>query len=144
MTTIVFKNGVMAADGLVSDDGNQIHMSNYEKIRSCGQYIVGLAGTCSDFDGVFKWFEDGCEEEECPEGDWEALVWDNEKQLLKCFEGNEKPVIYPIGNAAAIGSGGKYAMVAMRCGRTAKQAVTIAKDFDTATGGTIQLVTVDG
>lgn len=143
MTTVAFKNGIMAADGLVSDEANQIHMDNYPKIRWCDKWLVGLAGTLNEFDDVFQWFEDGADPDDCPEGDWEALAWDAEKRLLKCFEGCGKSVTFPIGNAAAIGSGGKYAAVAMRCGRTAKQGVTIAKDFDTATGGKVLTVAVD-
>ena len=43
----------------------------------------------------------------------------------------------------AIGSGRLPALVAMRCGKSARQAVKIAMDFDKNTGGKVRSVQLD-
>lgn len=65
--------------------------------------------------------------------DFEALVVFQGK--VYWYGVNGVPVL--VGSPAAIGSGQKFAMAAMLCGKTPKEAVEIAMQLDTNTGGGI-------
>lgn len=136
MTTVAFKNGVMVCDGQISDE-TSIQMNNFCKIKWCGHLLVGLAGDLADFKEVWKWFLAGHPLKKSPRGDWEALVWDTENNELSIWEASGKPIILPTGNYAAVGSGSVPAQVAMYCGKGALQAVRIAVQHDSHTGGEI-------
>lgn len=49
---------------------------------------------------------------------------------------------YSVGKTFAIGSGCKYAMAAMACGKTPAEAVKVAAKFDCFTGGPVRSIAV--
>jgi hypothetical protein len=112
-------------------------MNNFCKIKWCNHLLVGLAGDLAEFKQVWDWFENGHDIEDVPDGDWEALVWDTTRHEISIWESSGKPIILPTGNYAAVGSGSVPASVAMYCGKGAAQAVRIAAQHDSFTGGEI-------
>lgn len=138
MTTIAFSDGVMAGDGRLSTDDGSIITDTYVKIRDCGGHIVGLTGTASVFEKVFKWFANGANLDKMPEGEWEALVWNkNEGTLAIIEEGADDYIFINPSEPHAIGSGAELARIAMVCGKNPVDALNLIKAYNKDTGGAI-------
>ena len=142
MTTIAVRIGKdyaeMAADSRAC--GASILQHPIQKIRAYDDCLVGYAGGLSDAMGFIHWLESGGEPDEWPDKglDVVALMVYRSGKSLKCicYEGGPHP--YEVGKVAAIGSGGDYAMVAMKFGATPKEAVRVAKEYDPYTGGPVR------
>lgn len=144
MTTIVFANRVMAADGRLSNDMGTIITDSYCKVRKCGRYIVGLCGKASDFETVFSWFVDGADLQDIPEGDWEAMVWDRVNEKIGILEAEGANFIWIDKNEVhAIGSGAEIARIAMVCGKTTTEAISMTALYNKDTGGKITAIICD-
>lgn len=63
------------------------------------------------------------------------------KSKVLCLEA-DKMIPYAVGKVFAIGSGSRYAMAAMACGKTPAEAVKIAAKFDPFTGGPVRTLKV--
>jgi ATP-dependent protease HslVU (ClpYQ) peptidase subunit len=138
MTTIAFSNGVMAGDGRLSTDDGAILTDTYIKVRDCGKYVVGLAGTASSFEKVFKWFTSGANLQKKPDGDWEALVWDKAAGTLAILEyGSDDYIFINKNEAHSIGSGAEMARIAMICGKSPVDALNLITAYNKDTGGTV-------
>lgn len=59
------------------------------------------------------------------------------KSRVYCLEA-DKMIPYEVAKSFAIGSGAKYAMAAMACGKTPAEAVKVAAKFDPFTGGAVR------
>ena len=138
MTTIAFRDGVLAADTLISY--STYTNGNRSKIVRCGDYQVGLAGLAWIKEPFEKWVSDGCDPELVPQA-----VLDNESAfavLLMDDSGKAydyaKGYLVPIdAEYHAIGSGGFFAMGAMAHGASAIEAVLAGIRHDKASGGGI-------
>lgn len=92
---------------------------------------------------VMRWYEEGADPAKWPscqshDKDWCRLFVAN-KLVLKVYE--RQPVSYEIDEPFfAHGSGRDYAMAAMACGKSAKDAVEIAGRFDNGCGMGIDVV----
>jgi ATP-dependent protease HslVU (ClpYQ) peptidase subunit len=60
---------------------------------------------------------------------------------VMCLEA-DKMVPYPVAKTFAIGSGCKYAMAAMACGKTPAEAIKVAAKLDPFTGGAVRTLSV--
>lgn len=133
MTTIAFKDGVLAADSRCT--GHHIH--KIKKIYRAGNALIGICGRVTSALLFVDWYA----KRETPppklqdDDDFEAFVltpkglfyWDNKLREV------------PMGKAfAAIGTGGDFAMGAMAMGADAVEAVKVAKTLDPYTGGAIR------
>ena len=159
-TTIcaVRKNGktAIAGDGQVTFGQSAIMKANARKVRTLyhGKVLAGFAGSVADAFTLFEKFEGKLEsyngnlQRAAVElaKDWrtdrvlrklEALLLVADKEKILMLSGNGE-VIEPDGDAAAIGSGGFYALAAaramvqhtdMEAKEVAKEALSIAADI---------------
>ena len=169
-TTIcaVRKNGktAIAGDGQVTFGQSAIMKANARKVRTLyhGKVLAGFAGSVADAFTLFEKFEGKLEsyngnlQRAAVElaKDWrtdrvlrklEALLLVADKEKILMLSGNGE-VIEPDGNAAAIGSGGFYALAAaramvqhteMEAAEVAKEALSIAADICVYTNHNIKV-----
>lgn len=145
MTTIAYRNGVMASDTLVSDEGylQKTFRPKIKEIRGC---LVGCAGGAWAGNVFFEWFE-GNKEDDCfanelsGDDDFTALVVDANKEVFIYNRYLSPDDVSDMDNVA-IGSGSKIAMALMDFGATAEEAVKVTIDHDLYSGGKIQTIKV--
>ena len=169
-TTIcaVRKNGktAIAGDGQVTFGQSAIMKANARKVRTLyhGKVLAGFAGSVADAFTLFEKFEGKLEsyngnlQRAAVElaKDWrtdrvlrklEALLLVADKDKILMLSGNGE-VIEPDGDAAAIGSGGFYALAAaramvqhteMEAAEVAKEALSIAADICVYTNHNIKV-----
>lgn len=148
MTTIaVDSNLVMASDsqGTIGDRRVQEPLT---KIFNVKNHIVGIAGRYSEAMVFISALEDALEREELQRSTFIPI----EGAFIEEMEGFNALVITPKGEVleyegsrlytvakppVAIGSGDKYAVAAMACGKSAEEAVEIAIKFDVYSGGDV-------
>lgn len=143
MTTIAYKDGVLAADTLITCGD---HRDGYtEKVKRIGGVLLAAAGSAIQADRFFEWAQRGFhpadrpsdipEDEKCNwlrvESDGSLSVWANGSSWKT----------KPMDGMYALGSGSEYALGAMAAGASPEEAVRIAMKFDTKTGGDITVVT---
>lgn len=146
MTTIAFRDGVMASDSMASNEG-YLQKTNCKKIYELECYrtkepcVVGLAQGFYAGLVFLEWFvgntgDDVMDNTLDTEDDFEALVAYPDGGL---YTFNRYLIAYDIdADFHAIGSGAKCAMAAMYCGRSAVEAVEVASEIDMYTGGAVQ------
>ena len=137
MTTIVYKDGVIAYDSRMTA-GSMIYNDKYNKRINQGGVSFFLTGAVADHQTLVDMYLN-----KIPVRDLEsqALVYD--KGVVYNIEADEgRFFITPLNkdDMEAIGSGSKYAYTAMDMGATAKEAVKMAMKRDTNTGGRIREV----
>lgn len=134
MTTIAYKDGVIAADSLIV--GDYAEPGTYNKLYKVSGGYVGGAGAVPQIKLFIRWFRDQSKPKPDPAllKDFEALVVRNDGTLLYYDKILEPMDVVP---PCAIGSGGGIAMGAMIAGATAVRAVEIARILDVHTGGKI-------
>lgn len=140
MTTIAYRDGVIAADSQVTVDSEAGGARKFrcEKLyrktvgigRNRRDVIIGTSGESSPSLLFVDWYGSGKDVPEffiygtadftClivePDGIWEADTYCRPERIMEPFY--------------AIGSGAKAALAAMHCGKTAEQAVEIACRVD--------------
>ncbi len=131
MTTIVYRDGVMAGDTAATDRG--CYCGEVAKVfRNDRGTLFGFAGCLADLARALPWFNEGADGDppsfrEDSEG---LLVFaDGRAEWLGC---NGKRV-FVTGRFFALGSGFKVAMGALAAGASAERAVEIACDMDIET-----------
>ena len=131
MTTIAYRDGIMAADTGCFNDG--LYEGEVEKIWPLTD--IGILGCCGEYGAILKvveWLENGGKADGKP-----RLSRDSEFAGLLVNQSNEV-FHYQIGMRAlridadfhAIGSGRKIAVGAMAAGASAEQAIEIACRYD--------------
>lgn len=141
MTTIAFKDGVMASDSQESEDDFKWPCWS-QKLYRVRNLVVGGCGDSSVILHFLAWLDNGKQPEAAPQlrkgQEFGALVWDG-KDLALVDEGFIAiPVDCP---CFAIGSGRDFAMGAMMAGASAEDAVRIAMQLDRNSGGDVQIMT---
>jgi ATP-dependent protease HslVU (ClpYQ) peptidase subunit len=139
MTTIAYKDGIIAYDGRVSR-GSTIVYDDFDKMREReGVCFFGTGSTGDINELIGAWFG----EEIVGECGANALVLhDGSLTLIGYDEGKvwKSPVV--LDRSYSIGSGSEHALTAMDMGASAYQAVEIAMKRDSCTGGKIRTITV--
>lgn len=142
MTTVAYRDGVLAADSLISRCGNDAGRST--KVRRVGDLLVAGCGTTSLIQRFISWVVGGMkghpptlqigESTACvvaihPDG-W-IVEWngDHPPDMIRA----------PF---AAWGSGADIALGAMGFGASAREAVAVAAKIDHNTGGEVQSISV--
>lgn len=143
MTTIVYKDGVLAGDTLISEGD---HFYGYRpKIFDVEEWVVGIAGAPMLFDEFLKFVmghEFNKEAFKAPDLQFHAIVIEKNTKKVFCYqkelieEGDIKTDFIAFGSGAAIAKG------ALLMGATAKQAVECAAKLDHYTGGEIQEIVI--
>lgn len=141
MTTIAYKDGVMASDSLYTN-GNDRRDYYMPKVHRLGRQglLLGHAGG-APYAHTFKaWLhtdlKEGSPDLGGPRGA-EMLIALPDGMLITVTHGGWEWYRAPF---AAIGSGGDYAMGAMQAGASAEEAVRAAMALDTNTGGDVCVV----
>lgn len=134
MTTIAFRNGMIAADSAVCFDSS--HVGTMRKLaRSTDErFIAGAAGHTSAAAAFLAWVANNCEGPP-PATDERAdgLLYSH-RDGLQCWDG--AAMVWPMHcEFTAIGSGYRQAMAAMAMGADAFRAVEIAALTDVYTRG---------
>lgn len=152
MSTIAYKNGIMAADSAMSQD-DEVQLGIY-KLAKTKEYLVGFTGTMAMKAPVLDWI---FELENC-------LVpidkFYRHKDLLPTMHGSLMCLVatragslwYLYGDGMvcetarkfdAAGSGMPYAIGALYAGASAEEAVNIACNLDAFSGGDIKTISFD-
>ena len=138
MTTIAVKDGVMAADTQITGD-YAMHAPKIFRLPDGG--IAGGAGVWSRAYAGIKWLMDGEKGEPPTLGEADILILRPDGVLWKA---NEEFPAYPmLDKVAAIGCGSLAAMVAMRDGATAVEAVQRVAESDVYTNDPVMSMTVE-
>jgi hypothetical protein len=153
VTTIAYKNGVLAADSLINygsfsnGEVNKIHVISVpeDEGRRVRRAMLAVSGIVWVVEPLIEWVEGGASQDDIPHCilaaaeqfscimiDDEGTVWEfNNGFFIKCG------VEYH-----SIGSGQMFALGAMAAGIEAPEAVAAAMKHDKATGGAITVCTV--
>jgi ATP-dependent protease HslVU (ClpYQ) peptidase subunit len=140
MTTIAYRDGVLAADSLVTLGDTKVH-GYYHKIVRIDDHLIGTAGSVAACQHFLDWLREGGDESAPPKGDYKALVV-NPKGKVREFENGS---LLPVPRGAkffSIGSGSPYALAAMYAGASSTDAVKIAAKIDTSTGLPVRVLKV--
>ena len=148
MTTIAFRDGIMAADSQETDGGMKTKCRKLFRVEdACGnEVIIGTAG--GSFTGML-FVDNYSSVEDRPavldniteDENFHNLIWDGED--LYEVDWLWHPIKVPRVPFFAIGSGAAAAMGAMHAGASAKEAIQIAKKIDNYTGGTVKTMSLD-
>lgn len=136
MTTIAWDGQTLAADKRVVFG---CHTATVTKIFRVGDFLVALAGRADMMGEFVHWIENGCQREAYPrrvgptgDSEFQALVIKPDGKVLR-YESTPFP--FEIEDTChALGSGRDYAIAAMACGKSAREAIEIAARFDENTG----------
>lgn len=136
MTTIAYKNGIIAYDSYTTAAATITNSETDKKLVVNG-IVFFLSGYCCDFDSFIKAYFG--EEEIDDKVDASAIVVDKKKVYIASVaddKGFWKQEItdFP---CYSIGSGWHHALTAMDMGATAKEAIGWAAKRDLGTGGKV-------
>lgn len=145
MTTVAWKDGILAADSQVTQD--DVKYLSADKITIINKdLVISGAGDSNECLRMERWFKS-------VGADWEEQI-DKKPQVKKTYEaiviskgrpytiyrdGPPEPIAHPF---YAIGSGWKFAMAAMYLGKSATEAVLLASQFDVNTNDRIRYINV--
>lgn len=144
MTTVVFTNGELAFDSLVTQGTDRVGASIKGKKLKTGE-LIAFAGDVSQGQLFVKWAEGGYLNDDTKKK-LEAIkdpnytvivVTPGKKPVISVYDDGLLPCQYT-SKHYAWGSGAPFALGAMVYGASAKDAVKVAKICDVCTGGTIR------
>jgi len=142
VTTIAYRDGVLAADSRVTSD-NIITGSSTRKIVKRGPVLAATCGTAAMGREFLCWVERGCP------GDMPDIVhkrdsgwscWAFLSTPLGNFLLQEPGLVRVHGDYFAMGSGRELALGAMAYGASAEQAVAAAIMHDNNSGGPVHIL----
>jgi len=142
MTTIAYKNGVIAYDSRATREGVIVTDKADKMLVRDGTHFFLCGSTCDFERFVSLWFDRDSERFKgidcggfvyCKDGLFQAGVCEE--------DGPYRAKIEPE-RIDAVGSGAHFAMAAMDMGATAEEAVKIAMMRDTGTGGKVNVFTL--
>ena len=151
MTTIAFKDGIMAADSLATSDDFVASAQVQKLFRLPTGALLGVAGD-SDTRDLVAFFSSLKKQDELPSRDTlanlrtdAAFLFARAKDKLLCgviqqINGTWCAALYPRHQYSATGSGRDFAMGAMGFGASAVSAVKVAIKFDPSSGGRVRML----
>ncbi|MGA0604865.1 hypothetical protein ACO2Q0_02605 [Phenylobacterium sp. VNQ135] len=142
MTTIAYRDGVLAADTLINASGEVLGYT--PKIGKAGRVLYGASGTTAWCWAFRSWVSRGCygpPPERCDDKTGGFIVAPNDDLIVFHCEGVERRSGLPF---YADGSGANYALGAMQMGADPVQAVKAAMVWDRKTGGEITVLKREG
>ena len=149
MTTIAYKDGVLASDSFLVGGDGKIASTCYEKIWEHNGVIYGFSGyskVIDDFKAIVRMPGSNSDRLIDIFNEGENLYWIEINSTGVSYEGcvNKSGNIskFELHGPHAIGSGGEIAKGAMMAGATAEEAVYIAGQIDVYTGGEIRTHTI--
>lgn len=145
MTTVAYRDGVMAGDTMTSSGGTLI--ATRSKVHVIGGHLVGTAGEAAMALMFLEWFAINhtpgrrrqARPPHWPTGDRFEAVTVGADRVVTHWSDRLHPIVLSA-RFHAIGSGLQLAFGAMAAGATAAQAVKIAMQFDPFTAGEIETI----
>lgn len=139
MTTIAYANGEIAADTLAT--WGTTRDGFLTKIAKRGPFLAGVSGSLPASQAFLDWFNGGLKGDPPAMPDGEAttfgvIITPEERILTWGPRGWERTR----NQTVAMGSGGEFAQGAMAMGATPEQAVRVAIQFDTKSGGDVMVL----
>jgi ATP-dependent HslUV protease subunit HslV len=133
VTTIAYKDGVVAADTQITTGGGW-RASSVQKIHRAGPYIFGGCGDLGDLEMFRSWVKKGLPGAApiFTDDDSECFIIMPDRSIV-CLLSKGK-VMREYADYYAWGSGCRFAIGAMACGASAEDAVRIAAKHDCGTG----------
>jgi ATP-dependent protease HslVU (ClpYQ) peptidase subunit len=136
MTTVAYKNGIIACDKQ-GTDGNVGMKASFKAVRT-DDTVYLITGTLYKGVRFAEWLADGQHGKAPKLKNTDVLEFDMRSGKLVIYEGQSYPL--PVEETMyAYGSGGQIALGAMAAGATAEEAVKIAIKYDVYTGGGVQV-----
>lgn len=149
MTTVAYKDGVLASDSQLEDSETGI-CGSIKKISKVDNCLIGGCGNAE----LLSWFLNNFSGKifnKVTHNPYTTIASRNSDEFQgivisprgKVFllEGTLVPFeIKPMGGFIAIGAGASFAMGAMEAGASAEEAIRVASKFNSATGGRVQKV----
>lgn len=135
MTTIAYKDGIIAYDSRLSGGDNFILSDEFEKKVVVDKITYFFSGAVSDQKEFIDLYQrnDHSKRENCP--NITALIYRDSLLYLSGFA-EDRLYVMPVTYACeAIGSGWQFARAAMIMGASASEAVKTAMKLDMCTGG---------
>jgi len=141
MTTVVFKDGVLACDSLVVD-GNQKLLTPTQKIFKVKHLVAAICGDYEQaFDAAMYLLNTELKKHyvKPKNPDFEVWVFNKETHESKTYR-NQVKTGHEIQSPCSMGSGSDFAMGALLSGVCCKRAIEIAATLDTTTDKNIRVV----
>jgi ATP-dependent protease HslVU (ClpYQ) peptidase subunit len=136
VTTIAYKDGVVAADSQVSC--GDMRDSTITKIaRNPAGDLCGASGNASFMFAFLKWFSDGEKGEAPVPSENDGGIIFRAKGAIELYEHPGPCPFVVVAKMYAAGSGRKLALGAMAFGASAEEAVKVAAQYDIYTSGKI-------
>ena len=143
MTTIVYRDGVLAGDRLITSKDTK-QPGGFVKVRKNSHgWLFGGAGSVGDLVRFFDWAETYTGDKRKkgpPGGEYDGMIISPHGDYHEVNKGSVWTLEAPF---AATGSGMDAALGALHCGKSAVEAVEIACLVDTCSGEGVNFVEID-
>lgn len=150
MTTLAFRDGILAADTVATNSSGMILPWPVSKIYGGPDFLAGGTGSLAGLQSFFRWIEKDRILVPTPEfkvedeDDMNILILRGHAGHVKVIQywakvGYEEHIL-PLSFFMAWGTGAKYAIGAMVQGASAKEAVQTATIYDVWTGGEVESI----
>jgi len=143
MSTVAWDGKILAADKRATI--GSLHRTTM-KIHRVGSSLVGYVGAGAQSREVLAWACGGFKKSAFPESQRDVeksttLLVIRPGGMIHVYEHTPHAVIYE-DKQFAIGSGRDFALAAMRLGKSAREAVLLAAEFDPGTGNGVDTLTL--
>lgn len=139
MTTIAYRDGVLAADSLITS--GTMRCGHEIKVKALGKLLYGSCGSCGLTDKVEAWMRSGMVGDRPPlkvgEAAGSVFVFMPDDRIVWMHEDGDTVIRAPYW---AAGSGERFALGAMAHGASAEEAVKAAIAHDTVSGGEVTVL----
>ena len=136
MTTVAWDGTAISADKQADAGGLKYRATKIGRLGDGRLYgFCGEADYCLE---MVEWLNGGPRPEQKDKDDWSTMMVIDKGKILR-FERRAVPIVVEE-KTHAIGSGRDFAMAAMACGKSSREAVLIAHQFDTGTGAEVDTI----
>ena len=137
MTVIAYRDGVAAADSIMSFQHFEMSYGEADKIIEINGWLAGCSGEYAHMAQFQRWMRGSKCAPDFTRID--GMVIRPDGRVFK-FYGTPRPVELNCPYGHAIGSGANIAIAAMMAGASAEEAVRIAVELDQGCGGPIKII----
>lgn len=138
MTTIAYRDGILAADGRVTCDGLILTDTCKKITRLSDGALFTLCGVDTLEQRIIQWLEED-DDKPIPKGKGFCAILVDTDGVLETYNGRGEGFAPSYGEFQAYGSGCEVAYGAMEMGASAKEAVEAAIKRNAFSGGAIQV-----
>ena len=144
MTTIAWDGQTLAADKRACYGGNIQTVTKIHRVHGC---LVAGSGELSFILAMVEWVRNGRDPSSFPahqrdKDDWQPVLVIEPGGVVLLYERTPHPIRWER-LPCAIGSGRDFALAAMHCGKTAREAVELACALDVFCGNGIDTMTLE-